>query len=366
MVNGVTAFSPNYVTARQRFRNAATARGWSLDSQAVENVGPDDCELFWDAAYSPVTGTDKAIIISSGLHGVEGFFGSAVQLAFLESQRRLADTGIRYLFLHGLNPYGFAWLRRFTEDNVDLNRNFLLPGEPYAGAPEGYAALDGLLNPKCPPSRWEPFRLKALLAVAGQGMNSLRQTIAAGQYEFPQGLFFGGLAPSATSRWLAAHLPRWLEGVQDVLHLDIHTGLGRWGDSKLLIDYELTAFQRQRLSDWFGSDSFEIGAESEVAYPTRGSFGKWCVSQGWAANYLYACAEVGTYDPIHVLGALRAENQAHHWSTDASTVARWAKQRLKESFCPSSPGWRAQTVEDALQLLHRGERGLAALPSGTN
>ncbi len=249
MAKRVTTFSPDYAAARARFCDAAADCGWSLESQAVENVGPEDCELTMDAACSPTTGTDKAIIVSSGLHGVEGFFGSAVQLASLECQALSADAGIRYIFLHGLNPYGFAWLRRFTEDNVDLNRNFLLPGEPYAGAPEGYAALDALLNPKRPPSRWEPFRLKALMAVAKQGMHALRQTIAAGQYEYPQGLFFGGLAPSPTSRWLAAHMPRWLAGVDDVMHFDFHTGLGSWGSYKLLIDYELNPLQRQRLVD---------------------------------------------------------------------------------------------------------------------
>jgi len=96
-----------------------------------------------------------------------------------------------------------------------------------------------------------------------------------------------------------------------------------------------------------------------VAYRTRGSFGNWCVRQGWVANYLYACAEFGTYDPIAVLGALRAENQAHHWSTDASAATRWAKHRLLERFCPASPSWRAQTgpflgATPTLQLLVLG------------
>ena len=61
---------------------------------------------------------------------------------------------LRCVLLHALNPYGFAWLRRVNEHNVDLNRNFLLPGEAYRGSPAGYAALDPLLNPKSPPARW--------------------------------------------------------------------------------------------------------------------------------------------------------------------------------------------------------------------
>jgi hypothetical protein len=29
------------------------------------------------------------------------------------------------VFVHALNPYGMAWLRRVNENNIDLNRNFM-------------------------------------------------------------------------------------------------------------------------------------------------------------------------------------------------------------------------------------------------
>ena len=37
--------------------------------------------------------------------------------------KALPPRSARY-FIHALNPFGFAWLRRVNEDNVDLNRNF--------------------------------------------------------------------------------------------------------------------------------------------------------------------------------------------------------------------------------------------------
>ena len=33
-------------------------------------------------------------------------------------------AGLRVVLLHAINPWGFSWARRVTEDNVDLNRNF--------------------------------------------------------------------------------------------------------------------------------------------------------------------------------------------------------------------------------------------------
>src|SRR5437764_6896180 len=145
--------------------------------------------------------------------------------------------------MRGDRDYGFAWMRRTNEDNVDLNRNFLLPGEKYEGCPPLYRELDRLLNPKRPPSRWEPFRLGAYWLILRHGLPALMQAIAGGQYEFPEGLFYGGRGPSETLRLLREHLPRWLGGAARVLHLDLHTGLGRRGSYKLLADYPFSESQ---------------------------------------------------------------------------------------------------------------------------
>ncbi len=193
--------------------------------------------------------------------------------------------------------------------------NFLLSGERFEGSSDGYARLDPFLNPRRPPSPWEPFALKALWLIAKHGIPALRQSVAGGQYDFPQGLFFGGKEPSRTQQLLAENMPRWLRGSKCVVHLDFHTGLGRQGECKLLIDYSLTETQRRRLTDWFGADSFEACDASGISYDARGGFGRWCVSQKLAPHYLFACAEFGTYGSVQVLSGLRAENQAHHWGT---------------------------------------------------
>ena len=110
-----------------------------------------------------------------------------------------------------------------------------MPGERYEGSHADYARLDALLNPRRPPSRWEPFTLKSLWTIARHGMSTLRQAVAGGQYEFPRGLFFGGAAPSRTHEILRENLGRWLQGSRSVVHLDFHTGLGPKAGRKLLI-----------------------------------------------------------------------------------------------------------------------------------
>ena len=63
-----------------------------------------------------------------------------------------SQPSLRYVLIHGVNPFGFSNLRRCNEDNVDVNRNFLESGDDYMGAPDGYAGLDSFLNPESPPS----------------------------------------------------------------------------------------------------------------------------------------------------------------------------------------------------------------------
>jgi hypothetical protein len=353
-------FSPDYFTARRWFLQTAAAAQWTVDCHQIEARGPAGAPLWVDAASSPPPGSpaDPTLIVSSGLHGIEGLFGSAVQLALLEEWRS-SPCPVRCVLVHALNPYGFAWLRRTDERNVDLNRNFLLDGEPYAGSPRGYAALDAVLNPQRPPSRWDRLLPRLLPALAFRGVSTVRRAVASGQYDYPRGLFYGGHGPSATRRLIGELLPRWIHGSREVMHLDIHTGLGRWAAAKLLIDYAITDEQRQRLAAWFGEDTLRTANSSDLAYTARGGFGRWCVAQGFAEEYLFAYAEFGTFSNLRVLAGLRVENQAHHW-LPASRSRALSAHALKELFCPSGPAWRAQALANARAIVTRAANGLAS------
>ena len=363
LVSGLIAFSSDYSTARDRFRQAASRLGWSVEAHPIAAAGPRGEELTIDVAASSTGDPERVVVVSSGVHGVEGFFGSAVQVALLEEWAAAGPPPVTCLFLHSLNPYGFAWLRRVDENNVDPNRNFLLDDERFEGAHERYAQLDPFLNPRRPSSLWEPFTLKALPLVVRYGVPALRQAIAEGQYEYPRGLFFGGAEPSQSQRLLADHFPRWLHGSRSVVHLDFHTGLGARGECKLLIDYTLDDRQRRRLTEWFGGSSFETSNSSGIPYTARGGLGRWCMSRTLAPDYLFAYAEFGTYRPVQVLAGLRAENQAHHWDTPDSPATRRAKERLKELFCPADEEWRSRVLERGRDIVRRTLQELPRLRS---
>ena len=354
-------FSSDYATARERFRRAAAAAGCALYAYPIRASGPLAEALTIDVAVAESAATAGAVVISSGLHGVEGYFGSAVQLALLDEWQRQngARPAIRCVLVHALNPYGFAWRRRCNEDNVDLNRNLLADGEAFEGCADGYRKLDRLLNPATPPSRWEPVALKLAAAIARHGMPAFKQAVASGQYEYPRGLFYGGARPSQTAEILAAHFAEWLGDSARVMHVDLHSGLGAWGTYKLLLERSLSVENRQRLARWFGPEALEVSDAQGVSYTVRGGFGGWCAVHGRGRDYVYATAEFGTYAPIRVLAGLRAENQAYHWGQAHAASTVRTRERLRELFCPRSESWRARALERGVRVAHQAVRGVA-------
>ncbi len=92
------------------------------------------------------------LFLASGTHGVEGLCGSGIQHFLLRDgvAARVPDD-VALVLLHAVNPFGFAWLRRVNEDNVDLNRNFLDHAAPH---PEN-ADYDGLADAVNPSVRDE-------------------------------------------------------------------------------------------------------------------------------------------------------------------------------------------------------------------
>jgi hypothetical protein len=355
-------FSPSYAEARARFAHWSGVSQLDSVSRVIGQKGPGGEDLSIDFARTGDEQAHSVVVVSSGLHGVEGYFGSAVQLALLEDERLIRDLprGVAIVLIHALNPWGFAWIRRVNEENVDLNRNFLPPDRPYRGSPAHYVALDALLNPRHPPRRFDLFQFRAMLAILRHGMPEMKQAVAGGQYDYPQGLFFGGTGPSWTYRTLTEALPRVLGEAQRIIHFDFHTGLGRWGTYQLLVDAGLDAGLYEWSRAQFGADVVHSDPKQSIAYHTPGDLAAWCRAAFPDRFYDLLCAEFGTYRPLRVLAALRAENQAHFWARPDDPITRRAKQQLLEAFVPATRWWRARAVAQGVELVGRGIAACAA------
>ncbi len=333
-------FASSYREARTSFRREVEQRGGELHSLVVH----EDDDLTIDIAqFNPMA--ERVLVISSGLHGVEGYAGSAIQLDFLAADWP-DDLGV--VFLHALNPYGMHFIRRVNESNVDLNRNFLPPGEPYEGSTPAYQKLNPLLNKACAPGSFEFFFPRALWAIFQNGFNALKQAVVEGQYDFPQGVFYGGSALEQTAVLLQRHLPGFVEQAQRAILVDFHTGLGASGTYALLVDAPSDSERYRVLRERFGERVQPWDPDEGVAYTIRGGFPS--ALQRWFGDRMEVLTcEFGTHPPLTVLNALTTENRAHHWGGDQAQ----AKAQLMEAFCPRSPRWRSEVLAGGATVLRQ-------------
>jgi Protein of unknown function (DUF2817) len=343
-------FSPDYLTARARFRAKVEAAHGRLAQVPIDARGPAGEALTIDIGWFGAERPRRVLLHSSGIHGVEGFAGSAIQLQLLDAMPRLdADSAI--VLVHLLNPYGVAWLRRANEDNVDLNRNFLGPDEAYTGAPAGYGALDFLLNPPSPPG-WDFFYARAVGQVARHGMTALKQAVANGQYDYAKGLFFGGKHLEQGPDRYQAFLRERLSGAARVIAIDVHTGVGEYGEELLLAEEE--EFKAARRV--FGARVTLADADRSAAYRIRGGYEKMLARVFPGSGLHFVAEEFGTYRPIHIVRALREENRWHHWGGGAPTHP--AKLALREAFSPEDEVWRRAVLARGQSLVSEAVKAL--------
>jgi hypothetical protein len=142
-------FSPTYAQARQRFLDAAAARGLPVQTHPLQLPGIDGETLATDVVIDGDPDAPLLVMTTSACHGVEGYAGSAIQAGLL--RRGGPPRGVAVLHVHAVNPHGFSFGRRVTQENVDLNRNFISFRPPLPDNP-GYAQIHDLLLP----ASWPP------------------------------------------------------------------------------------------------------------------------------------------------------------------------------------------------------------------
>ena len=340
-------FSESYLVARDRFRLTVVEAGGSVESLPLIAKGPDGDDLTIDIGWFGTESPRRVLLHSSGLHGVEAFAGSAIQLQLLQHLPAITEE-TAVVFVHVLNPYGMAWFRRFNENNVDLNRNFVAPGEKYEGRPDGYDNLYDFLNPSSLRSV-DLFSLHAGWLVLRHGMATLKRATVVGQYDYPEGLFFGGTEQQQGAQLYEDFLRRRLGTVEELFAIDVHTGLGSFGEDTVLVSEKEYDRVRKLIGDRVQAFSAN---EGNVAYRVRGGLHDRVPLLLNQAKVTFMGQEFGTYGPIHVLGALRKENYFHNHGD--GNLHSPDNTDLKDTFYPDDPNWRRSVLRRGQELFESG------------
>jgi len=352
-------FSPDYSKAREKFLEAVEAAGaTTVESIKHPNAkGPNDEDLFTDVAlFGPKDATEFLVIIS-GTHGVEGFAGSAIQVGLIsENVVSSPRDGIGVLLIHILNPYGMANGRRFNEDNVDLNRNF---GKPRRNP--HYEGLASAIAPKSISFWSEVASWFSLLSYKiRHGPKAIQAAITEGQCTHDDGLFYSGTSASWSNTTLRSIADRYLSNANRVVVVDVHTGLGEFGQYEIILNDPVPSEVFQRATDIWGEPVKSTLSDS-VSADVTGTL-KRGISASLAGQVTAVSLEFGTLPSIQVFKALRAEGWLHHHGDVNHPKAKPIKKCLLQAFCPNSVEWKAAVWIQGRDVVEKTLNWLALPP----
>ena len=354
------SFSATYAEAREKFLTLARSRDAHIHSVMHPTLGAEGEELAMDFAVFGDRNAERTLLVVSGTHGQEGFFGSAVQVEFLRDLN--VPGGMNVVALHALNPWGFSYLSRTDELNIDVNRNFLDFSQPLPSA-----SLYTEVHPMICPDNWSGDRLPAeeLVGVllAKYERQAILNAVTGGQFDVPTGLNFGGRAPAWSNRMVAEHLPPLLASAKKVAFVEWHTGLGRFAELCYVCMHDPGSSASERIWDWMGDEArhtFAAAVGADGRTPSySGLFCNWAPNAAPHADCAGLVIEVGTYDAPAVWEALRTDRWLKFGRGAASASREDMRRDMLERLYPASEAWRRSALAGGCGVQSRMLGGLS-------
>ncbi len=355
----LSVFSRQYPESRHKFLAAARGAGAALREWPHPLTGPDGGALACDTARLGPADATRVLVVLSATHGVEGLAGSGPQVDLLRHPPALPpDTAV--LLVHAINPHGFAWLRRVTEENVDLNRNWVDFSQPLPANP-AYAEL----HPHFLPAHRDAATLAAADAAIDawrlqHGDAAERVARSSGQYTQADGLFYGGSGPTWARRTSEAILQAELATARTVAIVDMHTGLGPYGYGEPICNHAPGGERVARARRWWGDSVTEPLLGSSSSQP------KWGLTEfGYEralahADIAFVALEFGTYPPPRGAQTLRDDAWLWNHGDPRGPEAEAIRNALRDHFYPPFDDWQEMVLFRSRQVFRQALRGLAA------
>ena len=317
--------------------------------------------LYIDNIYLPSTDEHtNLIVLTTGVHGMEGYIGSVMLDVFFEDIYPNIDksnTGI--LIIANVNPYGMKYMRRYNENNVDLNRNFIEDWSNFdLSSNTEYPKVDKFLQPtgKIGNAFWHEvgFYLSLAKEAVFTGADTVSDALLTGQYEYPEGVYYGGNGDEASTAYLKNVFADCIDGeYENIIHVDIHSGYGPRYNMVIFNSVQDPTSEKDS-KEQLGYD-YIIAQDSEDFYVTYGDttdyFYRLLKSKGSDKSLYSTCFEFGTigdgfFDSILSLKYTVDENRQHWYPTKNKTTEEIVKQNYYELFYPTETEWRVKAIQD--------------------
>ena len=350
------AFLTDYVAVRTHLQQLLGA----YDAQSYSHAIDEADDLYIDTYYLPAAEQKNLVILTTGVHGMEGYIGATMLDVFFGEIYPTLDTAhTGVLVVANVNPYGMKYLRRYNENNVDLNRNFILDWDSFdLSSNKEYPKVDTFLGPtgKIGNALWHEagFYLSLAKTAITDGADTVSDALLTGQYEYPQGVYYGGTGDEVSTAYLKDVFSKCLDSeYENIVHIDLHSGYGPRYHMVIFNSVFETMTEAESV-EAFGYDHV-IAYDSESFYATTGDttdfFYRLAQQKQAQAELFSTCFEFGTigdafFDTILSLKYTVDENRNHWYPTDNAVSAQIVWENYMELYYPTETAWRQKTVED--------------------
>lgn len=356
------AFSESYHEARTRFCTlAANAEAQLLSYRQPDATGAEGEALSIDLALWGPSAAERAAIVFTGVHGAEGFCGSAVLQSWLSRGPLILPDGVRLVLVHAANPWAFSHMTRTTENNVDLNRNFLVdwtikPNQSYRLLRDflHQTGLDATANLEA----YSAYR--EFLTSHGWEVET---EMVRGQSEFPDGLYFTGFRAEWANLTLRQIMRDTLSGARQIGFLDIHTGLGQFGEILHLIFAPEGSEARDQAQSWWGRVPAPAAPFASGGLPAyEGLLCNALAQELPAARIVGAVMEFGVADAFGMFRSDRLDRWLRFEGKHDPDLAQ-LRREYRDSCAPRDVSWRRLVLRAGPEAIDRLLAGLAKWPS---
>ncbi len=360
------AYSESFYTTYDEIRAHLKERVEMLKADGVkvevsEHAIDESDDLYIDNIYLPAEDDkENLIVLTTGVHGMEGYIGSVMLDVFFDEiypTLDTEDTGV--LIVANVNPYGMKYMRRYNENNVDLNRNFIIDWDSFdLASNKDYPEVKEFLQPegKIGNALWHEvgFYLSLAKEALTKGADKVSDALLTGQYEYAKGVYYGGNGDEKSTTYLKGVFDDCLEGeYENIVHIDIHSGYGpRY--NMVIFNSVYETMTEAETKKAFGYD-YVISHDSESFYATTGDttdfFYRLAEKKNTDKELFSTCFEFGTIgdsfmDSILSLKYTVDENRQHWYPTENETTKEVVRENYYELFYPTETEWREKTVAD--------------------
>ncbi len=379
-----------YQHCRSIFHRAARDRGVEIEHHPLSVSDRYRVQLGIDVVRLGDRSAHTILTVLSGVHGVEGFYGSALQSAMLSGPDAFEPpAGTAVVIVHVVNPWGMSHHRRQNKNNVDLNRNF---GRDHF-EPVDNAAYQELHAIACPASETMPnddqMIADATPLLEEHGYEWISDGLTRGQYSHADGIQFGGDRTEASNLALERITDAHLSEAERVLVVDLHTGHGLWGTITHLAACAPDSEQARFLEGVFNADPEQPtkivatgvghdGADRAVTRTTSGPLetdirpksGQIApgicnrLAARFGIHHAYATTvEVGAADDLTQVGRTYQESWVHRHGKPLSHDGLTASWRYRCALTPDDPAWEELAISGGQAQLHAAQRWLGDMSS---